>query len=96
MCVFVCARVHVCILLLSHIRFFVTSWTVACQSPLSMVFSRQKYWSESLYPTPGDLPDPGTKPLSVLSPALAGGFFINLPPGKPIYTYIYNREKGRL
>ena len=96
MCVFVCARVHVCILLLSHIRFFVTSWTVACQSPLSMVFSRQKYWSESLYPTPGDLPDPGTKPLSVLSPAFRWILYQFATWEAHIYIYIYNREKGRL
>ena len=90
MCVFVCVYVCACVYaqLLSRVRLFVTSWTVACQFPLSMVFSRQKYWSELPYPTSGDLPDPGTKPLSLLSPALAGGFFINWPPRKPIYTYI--------
>ena len=36
----------------------VTPWTVACQAPLSMGFSRQKYWSELPFPTPGALPDP--------------------------------------
>ena len=35
------------------------------------------------FPTPGDLPDPGLEPTSLASPALAGGFFITLPPGKP-------------
>ena len=48
--------------------------TVACQSPLSMEFSRQEYWSGLLFPTPGDLPNPGIKPESPVSPALAGGF----------------------
>ena len=47
-------------------------WTVACQALLSMEFSRQKYWSGLSFPSPGDLPDPGIKPVS---PALAGGFF---------------------
>ena len=38
---------------------FVTLWTVACRAPLSMRFSRQEYWSGLLFPTPGDLPNPG-------------------------------------
>ena len=50
-------------------------WTVAHQAPLSMGFSRQEYWSGSPFPPPGDLPNPGIEPLSVISPALAGGFF---------------------
>jgi len=40
----------------------VTPWTVACQAPLSMGFSRQEYWSGLPFPFPGDLPDPGIKP----------------------------------
>ena len=39
----------------------VTPWTVACQAPLSMGFSRQEYWSGLPFPFPGDLPNPGTK-----------------------------------
>ena len=39
-----------------------TPWTVACQAPLSMVFSRQEYWSGLPFPSPGDLPNPGIKP----------------------------------
>ena len=53
---------------------FATSWTVAHQVPLSMGFSRQDYWSGFPFPTPGDLLNPGIKPLSLVSPALAGGF----------------------
>ena len=45
-----------------------TLWTVACQAPLSMRFCRQKSWSGLPFPTPGDLPDPGTEPAP---PALA-------------------------
>ena len=41
---------------------FVTPWTVACQTPLSMEFFRQEYWSGEPFPSPGDLPDPGTEP----------------------------------
>ena len=52
-----------------------TLWTVALQAPLSMGFSRQEHWSGLPCPPPGDLPDPGVKPTSLTSPALAGGFF---------------------
>ena len=47
---------------LSRVRLFVTPWTVAYQAPLSMGFSRQDYWSGLPFPSPGDLPDPGTEP----------------------------------
>ena len=61
--------------------FFVTPGTVAHQSPLSMGFSVQEYWSGLLLPSPGDVPVTGIKPAS---PALAGGFFLPLShPGKP-------------
>ena len=49
--------------LLSHVRLFVTPWTVAYQVPPSMGFSRQEYWS-GLPPSPGDLPDPRIEPRS--------------------------------
>ena len=67
----------------SYVQLFVTSWTIAHQPPLSMEFSKQEYFSGLPLPTPGDLPDPGIKPLSPASPALAGGFFITVSPGKP-------------
>ena len=41
-----------------------TPWTVACQAPLSMRFSRQEYWSGLPFPSPGGLPDPGIEPRS--------------------------------
>ena len=49
---------------LSHVRLFVTSGAAACQVPLSTGFSRTEYRSESPFLSPGDLPDPGTKPRS--------------------------------
>ena len=49
-----------------------TPWTVACQAPLSMEFSRQVYWSVLLFPPLRDLPDQGIKPMSPVSLALAG------------------------
>ena len=45
------------------------------QAPLSLGFSKQEYWSEFPCPPPGDLPDPGTEPTSLIFPALAGGIF---------------------
>ena len=45
-------------------------------------FSRQAYWSGLPFLTPGDLPDPGIEPMSLVSPALAGGFLSIVPPGK--------------
>ena len=59
----------------SLIQLFVTLWIVACQAPLSMRFSRQAYWTGLPCPPPGDPPDPGIKPASLLSPTLARGFF---------------------
>ena len=52
-----------------------TLWTTACQAPLSMGFSRQEYWNGLPCLPPGDLPDPGMEPMSVVSPALASRFF---------------------
>ena len=59
----------------SSVQLFVTPWTIACQAPLSMGFSRQEYWSGLPHPPPGDLLRPGIKPASLRSPALADGFF---------------------
>ena len=64
--------------MLSHFRcvtLFETLQTVAREAPLSTRFSRQEYWSGLPCPPPGDLPDPGIKPESLMSPALEGGFF---------------------
>ena len=58
----------------SHAQLCAILWTVACQAPLSMGFSRQEYWSRWPWPPPGDLLDPGTEPRSLMSLALPGGF----------------------
>ena len=55
-------------------------WTVALQAPLSMEFFRQEYWSGQPFPSPGDLPDPGTE---LRSPALWAISLTSGPPGKP-------------
>ena len=54
-------------------------------SLLSVELSSQGYRSGLPFPPPGDLPDPGIKPVSLACPALAGGFFTVEPPGKPIH-----------
>ena len=64
--------------MLSHfilVQFFATLWTVACQIPLSMEFSRQEYKSGLPCPPPRDRVNSGIEPMSLTSPALAGGFF---------------------
>ena len=71
----------------SHVQLFVTLWTVTCQAPLSMGFSRWDYWSGLPWPSPGDLPNPRIKPESPVAPALAGRFFSTEPPGKPCYYF---------
>ena len=63
---------------------FVTPWTVARQASLSMGVSRQEYWSGLPFPPPGDLSNPGNKPVYLMSSALAGGFFRTAPPRKPL------------
>ena len=57
------------------------------QTPLSMGFSRQEYQSRLPLPPPGDLPNPGIKPASPVSSALAGGFLTTEWPGKPKGLY---------
>ena len=71
-----CSRTWVCELShFSRVRLFAALWTVAQQAPLSMEFSRQEYWSGLPLPPAGDLPNPGIKPRSPMSPALTGRFF---------------------
>ena len=79
----------------SCVQLFSTPWSVACQVPLSMGFSRQEHWSGLPCPPLGDLLDPGTEPVSLLSPTLAGRFFTTEPPGKPsVAMRVYNGGKS--
>ena len=66
----------------SSVQLCATPWTVACQAPLSMGFSRQESWSGLPFPSPGDLPDPGIEPGS---PALQAGSLLSEPPTKPVF-----------
>ena len=59
----------------SRVQLFVSPWTVVCQAPLSMRFSRQENWSALPFPSSKDLPDPGIRTMSPVSPVLASGFF---------------------
>ena len=63
--------------LLSRVQLFATPWTVAYQASASMGFSRQEYWSGLPFPSPGDLPDPGTEPGS---PTLEADALTSEPP----------------
>ena len=79
---FCSGKLTVYIRVLSHfscVQLFETQWTVVHKAPLSMGFSRQEYWSGFPCPPLGDLPDPGTEPVSLMSPALAGRFFTTSP-----------------
>ena len=67
--------------LFSHVQLFYNPM-VCNQAPLSMEFSRQEYRSGLPCPSPGDLPNPGIEPVSLVSPAFAGGFFTSVLPGK--------------
>ena len=68
--------IYACVLsLFSRDQLSVMLWTIAHQALLSMGFSRKDYWSGLPCPPPGDLPNLGIKPASLMSPALAGGFF---------------------
>ena len=77
--------------LLSHVQLFCNPVECSLPASLSMRLSRQGYWSGLPFPAPGDLPDPGFKPMS---PALAG-FFTTEPPGNPegkIIVFLNNNK----
>ena len=84
-------RLSVCACMLSHFRcvwLYATLWTVAGQAPLSMGFSMQGYWSGLPFPTPGDLPHPGVKPVSPVFPALQADSL----PAEPWGKLSFNRK----
>ena len=69
--------------ILSHVQLFATPWTVACEAPLSMEFSRQEYWRGLPFPSSGDHPNLGIGTTSVMPPAFAVGFFTTGATWKP-------------
>ena len=83
MCLYMCLSNRGCVLVCwvtSVISNSVTLWTVACQAPLSMGFSRQEYWSGLPYPPPGDLPRDWVHISLVFW--ITGRFFTTEPQGK--------------
>ena len=91
----VCVSVCVCVCVCVYVRACAHALAQSCltlsnprecspQAPLSMKFSRQEYWSVLLFPIPRDLPKSGIKPMSLVSPALAGRFFTTEPETKSI------------
>ena len=64
----------------SCVQLFVTPQTVAHQAHLSIGFSREEYWSELLFPSPGDLPNPEIEPASLVSSEESS--LLLEPPGK--------------
>ena len=79
--------------LVAKLCHFVTPWTAAHQSHLSMGFPRQECWSGLPFPSPGDLPDPGLEPASS---GLAGRFFLLSHQGSPLVTVTlyYNGDQS--
>ena len=67
----------------SWVQLLVTPWSVSRQAPLSLEYPKQEYWSRLPFSTPGDLPNPGIEPTSVVSSVLADRFFNIVPLGKP-------------
>ena len=68
-------------------------WTIACQAPLSMGFSRQEYWSELPFPSPGYPPNPGIKSVS---PALQADSLPIELQGKLLTMYSEKKERDRI
>ena len=78
----------------SCVQLYVTLWIAAFQAPLSMGFSRPEYWSGLPGPPPGDLPDPGIKPMSLKSPSLAGSFSATSTTWKARSSEQKKKKKG--
>ena len=75
---------HAVLSCFSRVQLLETPWTIAHQAPLSMGLCRQEYWSGLIFPSPGDLPNPGIEPTS---PALQADSFTAEPSGKSRCPY---------
>ena len=73
-----------------------TLWTIAHQASLYMGFSRQEYWSGLSSPPPGDSPDSGIEPKSLVSPALVAGLFTNSAAEEMKQMPYYHHQKPNL
>ena len=74
---------------LSSVQLPVTLWTAAHQAPLSIGFFGQEYWSGLLFPPPGDIPQPGIEPMSLVFPAFLASGFHNLVIEFQAYNFIF-------
>ena len=77
----------------SRVQLFVTPWTVAHQASLCMGFCRQESWSGFACPPPGALPNPGIKPISLMSPKLAGRFFTTSTTWEALFNMVNTQPK---
>ena len=83
---FLCTRMCVCVCSVSELGLTLRlPWTTTHQAPQFMGFSRQEYWRKVPFPPPGDLSNPGVKPVCPVSLALTAGFSTTEPPGKPLF-----------
>ena len=73
--------------MLRLVQLFATPWTIAYSAPPSLEFSRWEYWTGLPLPTLGDLPNPGIKLTSLVSPVLTSRFFTTMPPGKSLWKF---------
>ena len=89
MMMFVCVCVCVYSVTQSCLTLCDSTDYIAFKAPLSMEFSRQEYWSRLPLPSPGDLPGPGIKPKSLVSPALASGFLITCAIWEVLMITVY-------
>ena len=81
----------------NHVQLCVTLWTVVRQAPLSMGFFWQEFWGGLLCAPPGDLPDLGVEPMSLMSPALAGRFFTISATWDDLFAvYVFLNLRGRV
>ena len=82
--IYLFVQLLIALCMLSHVTLFATLWTVACQAPLSIRFPRQEHWNGLPCPPPGDLTDPGIKPMCPATPALQVDSLL----GKPLITFL--------
>ena len=86
---------HECVLSrFSHVHLFAAPWTVAHQAPLPVGFSTQEHWNGLPCPSPRNLPTPGIEPVSLTSPALAGGLFTTSATWETFNGYEFEQTPG--
>ena len=77
----------------SHVRLFETPWTAAHQAPPSMGILQARILEWVPCPPPGDLPDPGTEPVVLMTPEWQAGSLLLAPPGKPLMRMVARQRE---